>query len=249
METIETQIKTMIKAKIAEAGRPDLFREPLFAVSSAQDPRYQKLKTIIGDWHSDPTDLLSEARSVISFFVPFTQAVVKSVQTQEPVSRIWGEAYVVVNSLFDQIGQRVVEYLEQQGYAGRVIAATHTFDPDTLQSMWSHRSAAAIAGLGSFGVNRMLFTEKGSAGRYCTILTTAPLEASTAPAPEYCLYHIDGSCLICLEVCPVDALSVDGLDKFACNAHLLKNADLLKDIGFCDVCGKCVAYCPVAYIE
>lgn len=249
MEKHEQRIKEIIRESIADAGRQDLFREPLFAVSSAQDPRYQELKTIIGDWHSNPEELLSDARSVLSVFVPFTQLVVESVKIQEPVSRIWAESYVVVNNLFDQIGQAVVEYLEQQGYTARSIAATHTYDPVTLRSIWSHRSAAAIAGLGSFGVNRMLFTEKGSAGRYCSILTSALLKVSTKPAPEYCLYHIDGSCLACLKVCPVDALTVDSLDKFTCNANLLTNADRLKDIGFSDVCGKCVAYCPVAYME
>lgn len=246
---IEDQIKAMIRDGVKAAGRPDLFREPLFAISSAQDKRYPELKTIIGEWHRDPQELLSDANSVISIFVPFTEAVVNTVLTDEPVSRIWGEAYVELNNLFEKIGREVVAYLQAQGFSALSMAATHTFDPETLRSAWSHRSAAAIGGLGSFGVNRMLFTEKGSAGRYGSILTSAKLEGSTSPAPDYCLYRIDGSCLLCLANCPVDALAVDGFDQFACHAHLLKNADRLADIGFCDVCGKCVANCPVGYIE
>lgn len=247
--SIEDRLGEIIKAGVAGAGRPDLFREPIWAFSQAQDPRYGELKTIVGPWHKNPGELLPAARSVLSFFVPFTREVVQSVVTQEPVSRSWGEAYVVVNDLFDRIGQNLASELEKLGFDALPIAATHTYDPRTLQSMWSHRSAAAIAGLGSFGVNRMLFTERGSAGRYCTVLTSAVLQTKGTPAPEYCLYHIDGSCLACLKVCPVQALSLETIDKFTCHEHLLRNAERLSDVGFCDVCGKCVANCPVAFIE
>lgn len=247
MSELEQTIRRLIKEGILAAGRPDLFRTPLIAVSSADDERYPRLKSMIGPWHKNPRELLGDANSVLSIFVPFTGPVVQSVLIEEPVSRTWGEAYVALNDLFGTLGSSIAAHLIGEGHSALSIASTHTYDPATLESGWSHRSAAAIAGLGSFGVNRMLFTEKGSAGRYATILTSARLEPGTEPAPEYCRYHLDGSCLACLKACPVGALSVDAFDRQACHRHLLGNARRLSDIGFCDVCGKCLARCPAAW--
>lgn len=246
---LEDQIKETVTETVEAAGRPDLFRAPLVGFSDAADERYPELKSMVGDWVRDPKELFPAARSVISIFVPFTREVPRSVLIEEPVSRLWGEAYMVLNNLYATIGEEVEAFLTKGGYESMPIAATHTYDPETLQSMWSHRSAAAIAGLGSFGANRMLFTEKGSGGRYGSILTSAPLEAGKEPAREYCLYHIDGSCLVCMDACPVDALAVGHLKKFTCHDRLLENRELLKDLGGPDVCGKCAAACPVVFIE
>lgn len=247
--SLNENIVSIIVEEVGNCNRSDLFRSPICAFSSADDERYNQLKTIIGDWHCNPNELLTDAKTVISFFVPFTKNVVKSAKVEEPVSAIWGEAYVVVNDLFNIIGVKVGDYLETQGFSAMTIAATHTYDPEKLQSMWSHRSAAAISGLGSFGANRLIITEKGSAGRFCTILTSADLEISMTPAEEQCLYNIKGTCLACERSCPVQALKVDTFEPFVCHEHLLNNEGLLHDVGFCDVCGKCIAYCPKAFTE
>lgn len=247
MNLVES-IETIVREAVEKAGRPDLFRAPLCGFSAADDPRYHALKTIIGEWHRDPAELLPEARSVISFFVPFTQTLPAAAREAEPVSPLWGEAYVVLNNLFDAVGKELAGFLTGQGYAALPIASTHTYDPEKLQSMWSHRSAAAISGLGSFGANRLLITEKGSAGRFCTVLTSAQIAPSPSPAPERCLHHINGSCLLCVKSCPVHALKPDSFEPFVCNGRLLENADRLSAIGFCDVCGKCIANCPAAFL-
>ncbi len=43
----------------------------------------------------------------------------------------------------------------------------------TMACAWSHKSAAAIAGLGSFGLHRMLITDAGCAGRCGSLLGPA----------------------------------------------------------------------------
>lgn len=85
---------------------------------------------------------------------------------------------MVINEYFNYINDEISKYLVSKGHVAKDIAPTHTYDPKVLKSTWSHRSAAAIAELGVFGLNRMLITEKGSSGRYGTIITSAPLRVN-----------------------------------------------------------------------
>lgn len=242
-------LERLIAAQVAALGRPDLFRAPIFAYSDAADPRYHELKTLIGPWHLDPAELMPDARSVISYFVPFTKEVARAPRAAAHGAPVWGEAYLVINDGFDRIGESVGGYLAAEGFAAHPISGTHTYDPKDLRSMWSHRSAAAIAGLGTFGANRLLITARGSAGRFCTILTDAPLAPSCATAPPRCPYE-EGRCGACFRACPVGALRPGAFDRFVCHDDvLLRNAEALKGLGFCDVCGKCIAVCPLACLE
>ena len=250
-ECPERAIERIVVEEMEALNRPDLFRRPLVAFSSAADARYAELKTLVGDWHAAPTDLLPDAQSVVSCFVPFTRKVVTEPRTVRDGSPLWGEAYVVINAHFERINASVSRYLAGLGYSASPIKPTHTYDPRDLKSMWSHRSAAAIAGLGSFGANRLLISSKGSGGRFCTLLTSAPLKASPSPAPNRCLYVKDGSCGLCFKICPVKALAPGAFQKFICQDELNKNDEKQRPVtGYrADTCGKCIGTCPVAYIE
>ena len=251
-KNLENGIEQRIVESLNELNRPDLFRRPLVAFSSAEDERYMKLKEIIGDWHLKPTELLTNAKSVISYFVPFTKAVAMEPKTVEHGSFLWSESYQEINRHFEKMNHAVVNYLEELGYSSKAIPATHNYDPKVLKAKWSHRSAAAIAGLGAFGLNRILITEKGSAGRFCTVITSATLQANIKPIENKCLHVINGSCSLCFEACPVQALSAGSFEKFECQAELKKNQALMMEstpLVMADTCGKCISVCPVAYIE
>lgn len=253
MDKLKQSIESTLSATVAALGRPDLFRAPLVGYSSAEDKRYGQLKTIVGSWHRNPRELLPGANTVISCFVPFTKAVVLEPKTFTGASPLWADAYQIINCHFDVVGGAVAAVLHKRGFAALPIKATHTYDPATLQSAFSHRSAAQIAGLGSFGANSLLITQKGSGGRFCTVLTTAVLQSDLSPAPVHCLYMKDKSCGLCFKICPVNALGPSVVDKFACQDELNKNQHMLKQSGdywhSADVCGKCISVCPLAYIE
>lgn len=251
MGALEQDIERIIKQEVRTLNRPDLFREPLVSFSSAEDPRYMELKEIVGEWHLTPKELMEDAKSVISYFVPFTKEVVAEPKTTEAESPRWGESYIVMNDYFTHINQVICDYLEKAGYSASMIQATHTYNEADMKSMWSHRSAAAIAGLGTFGANRMLITEKGSGGRFCTVLTSAPLEARQKMPEEKCLYLKNGSCGLCFKRCPVGALKPGEINRFACQAVTRENEKKLVEKGIpnADTCGKCVSICPLAYIE
>lgn len=78
METLELEIERLIRQEVRALNRSALFRQPLISFSAADDPRYMELKKIIGKWHLSPKELMEDARSVISYFVPFTKEVAAS---------------------------------------------------------------------------------------------------------------------------------------------------------------------------
>lgn len=250
--SLEKRIEEVITHQLEQLHRPDLFREAHVGFSAADDKRFKELKTIIGPWHYLPSDILEGARSVISFYVPFTRPVAEAPGTVPYSAEEWGEAYVIINDHFSVISDAVIQLLESEGYKGAKIPATNTYDPADMICKWSHRSAAVIAGLGSFGANRLVMTEKGSAVRFCSVITTAVLR----PSPKYegpeCLYLKNGSCGACFDICPAKALSGGDIDKFVCQSEQNHNEAIAKEMGGwkgSGTCGKCISICPFAYIE
>ena len=76
--SIEAQITQIITEGVEKLGRPDLFRAPLVAFSDAHDERYESLKEVIGDWVRTPVEFLPSAKSVVSYFVPFTHEIAET---------------------------------------------------------------------------------------------------------------------------------------------------------------------------
>jgi epoxyqueuosine reductase QueG len=196
-----------------------------------------------------PKDILPNAKTVVSFFVPFSESVVKSNRKGQSVSREWGISYVETNSLINRISVNLVDYLDSKNIISATIKATHNYDEKTLKSAWSHRSAAVIANMGKFGLNRMVITSEGCAGRFGTVIISEEVPINNEEAMEYCIYNKNEGCLKCIKSCPQNALNINGFDRFKCNEQLLKNAEELSDIGLCDVCGKCVVSCPFAIMQ
>jgi epoxyqueuosine reductase QueG len=152
-------------------------------------------------------------------------------------------AYLETNDLIDQISGGLIAALAERGVRAATEAATHSYDPDLLVTGWSHKSVGVIAGLGSFGLHHMVITDVGCAGRFGSLVVDAELEPTSSPADrhrERCLYFYDQSCTVCVERCPVAALTENGLDKHRCHERLLLNAAYhFRDLGLADVCGKC----------
>ena len=250
--SLETEIRRIIEETFAELNRPDLIRTPLVAFASAQDPKYQELKTLVGPWHQLPTDFLPDARTVISYFIPFTKEVALAPKNEPDGSPIWSEAYILINQHFHVVNQAVQDYLESQGYSAAQIRPAKAYDPETFRAPWSHRSTAVIAGLAAFGANNLAITDKGSGGRFCSLITSAKLEPTRSAPKKRCPYFINGGCGLCLKACPAGALDGGITNKAACQAELNKNPERLQKKNaryIADICGKCLSVCPLVYIE
>lgn len=234
-------IITTIKHQVTEAGTTTEYREPLVGFAVADDPRFPDLRRIAEPTHLLPQDLLPGARSVVSFFLPFAQWVVKAnAQQKEKVAQEWVKAYIETNALISHITAYLIDHLAERGIRAAAEPPTHNFDPVTLISRWSHKSVAVIAGLGSFGLQHMVITDSGCAGRFGSLVIDADLPISSVKNKERCLYFHNGSCKACVLRCPVNVLNEDGsIDKHRCYQHLLRTAKTYQHLGVADVCGKC----------
>lgn len=75
--------------------------------------------------------------------------------------------------------------------------------------------AAKACGLGEVGLNgKILNKEHGPFMRYCFIITDAPLEVDDVKEESIC-----DKCGACIEACPGNAVSEDGLDTWQCSVY------------------------------
>lgn len=206
------------------------FDEPLVACAAAEDPIFQQFQNdpvIIGPMFRLPEQWLPGAKSVISFFLPFTKEIRDSnVEPLEEPSNAWIHGRKEGQEFMMEACQQVAGWLWEEGYEAVIPAGHPDFqtnrDPNRLAlgqpmftSTWSERHVAFAAGLGTFSLTKHLITEKGVCGRFGSVITTAPLEPtprSYTDPYEYCTF-----CGACTCRCPVNAMDVaTGKDMVAC---------------------------------
>ncbi|GIM27610.1 (Fe-S)-binding protein [Clostridium polyendosporum] len=220
------------------------WKQPLVAYANARDNMFLDLKEIISPSHALPQDFLPDAETVITYFIPFDDAIVKSNIEGRECSKLWAVAYIETNQLISDLNIFVKDELKELGYDATNIPATHNFDKKKLISDWSHRHVAVIAGLGKFGLNNMLITDKGCCGRVGSIVTNLKIEPTERNNIEYCLYKHQNICKKCVDRCVNDALKIDYFNRNRCYEMCLYNDKKHPDIGLSDVCGKCLVGVP-----
>ena len=227
------------------------WESPLLATASV-DQRFEQLPRIAADDHLHPTDLLSGAVSVIVFFIPFKQDLIKENETGARPCRNWGVAYVQTNELIGRLSQALGDLLAEKGFNAGLTPATHNFDETRLMARWSHKHLGYLAGLGRFGVHNLLITPAGCAGRLGSLVTDAELgDHPLIETQEACLVKAGRECGKCMPVCPVEALREDGFERRRCWDRLNENRAVLDN--FADlpesthVCGKCAAMMPCSF--
>ncbi|GAB6153925.1 epoxyqueuosine reductase [Desulfosporosinus burensis] len=228
-----------INFQVDQAKTLTQYRKPLIGFASVHDPLFNQMKEIIGPHHLHPTELLPDAQTVIAFFLPFTETIVAANRKDSQIAREWAIAYIETNELIATISSELKQVLASQGINVATQPATHNFNEQDLTASWSNKSMAYVAGLGTFGLNHLLITSAGCAGRCGSMVISAEITPSPRPATENCLYIRDSKCQFCVNNCPTGALTLQGLDKHTCYAHLLEVDKQFPDLGLCDICGKC----------
>ena len=154
--------------------------------------------------------------------------------------------YNIVNARLDDVALRLSNLLQAGGHAAYPIPASQRHGKDRMQSIFSHRMAAHLAGLGWIGKSCCLITHAaGPRVRLVTVLTDAPLAAG-APLASQC-----GNCTACVVACPPQAIKgaafettqplSERLDTAACSSY----KDRVRDSWGKRCCGRCLAACPV----
>jgi epoxyqueuosine reductase len=117
----------------------------------------------------------------------------------------WWDAYAALRERLDELGRRL------RGKYRVLVDANQHVD----------REAAARSGVGFYGKNTMLITRRfGSWVVLGTLVTTAELEP-TPPLDADC-----GSCTLCIDACPTDALDEPGvLDATRCLSYWTQSAE------------------------
>lgn len=240
MEDVKDFIEAFILHTVQEAKTETCYRRPLVGFADAGDPRWEQLKIIAEPTHLLPEDILPGASTVVAFFLPFDESVVKANRRAKETAREWAVAYLETNALINHIAQSLIEELGKRGVRAAAQPATHNWDPVTLVSHWSHKSAAAIAGLGSFGLHRMLITDAGCAGRCGSLVIDVPVTPTSRTQPERCRFFFDESCTYCVDACPAGALRLAApgewnIEKQRCHQYILS----MSEKWGADCCGKC----------
>lgn len=232
---LESAAENVIQASYAlspELVGQRMYEKPLLRFGSALDPMFEQLKdpAAIGPHFMAPRQWLPEARTVIAVFLPIAGPIrAGNRQDMSRPSPGWLHARIEGQKMISALSAQLREELIRAGYRAisphldeRLLVNEGLQASSSIpaySSNWSERHVAFACGLGTFGLSRGLITEKGTAGRYTSLVTDLELEPD--PRPYSGLYDYCSSCGACARNCPAGAISLEqGKDQDKCAAFI-----------------------------
>jgi len=237
-----------------------IYGKPIFAVADASDPLFETLKQpeVVGAGHYMPSDWLKSAKTVLTFFLPFTEQVIAAnAENPDTTADEWLHGRIEGQEALLAFSRLIMDRLSRMGYesVSPVVSGLTFFE--TRRANWSERHIGFIAGLGSFGMSKSFISNgAGIAGRLGSVITNAPLPITKRPSddPYYNCIH----CGKCARNCPVHAIDPqkpmheaksNAICAEYCHDHTLKEFTLpdgqkITRYG----CGKCQVNVPCARI-
>lgn len=242
VKSINSFLDTSPLNRIEEIGIERIWEYPLVGVAVAGDPLFQKLKdpSVIGEHHLTPGEWLEEARSVISYFLPFTEPIRKSNYGAGMPAQEWVYGRIEGEMFNDALRRHIVDVVTGSGFKAVAPLLDPRFGMTGDRSNWSERHAAFIAGLGTFSLGKNLITSRGCAGRYGSVVVSMELDPTPreyTEIDEYC-----NMCGECIDRCPSSAISEAGKDLSVCQTYISTN--IIPRFAPRYGCGKCQTSVP-----
>lgn len=203
----------------------------------------KELPNTFSEWVPEefwPQSIYPDAKTVIVIGIPVQLPIIETAP-----SIYYHELYKTVNNALDMKSYELSSFLTEKGYPSIYVPRDCYGDIDVLLekpcAFFSHKHAAYLAGLGSFGQNNVLLTpEYGPRVRFASIFTTARIEGDPIKTDDLCI-----KCMACVKECPANAIKEKGnfpppVDKISCAQRSKK---LRKE--YRSPCGICIKVCPV----
>ena len=277
----EGAIRTMITDEIRKFVREDpanrldldglpIYDEPIVGFVAGNDPLFKKLKTVIGEFHLTPFEVMQragalkgietppeESMGVIAYVLPMHKETVRdNARMSGYSSRRWVHGKYYGEKFRKKLTSHIISFLNHKGWTAispedEADLYKMTIDPRVgYASNWSERHVAYAAGLGTFGLSDGLITEAGAAEAVGSIAVNIPFSSSARPDDIHaaCLYYQEETCKACVKRCPAGAISDKGHDKNKCAGFAFSQTPLNKERYGIEIysCGLCLTGVPCA---
>lgn len=258
---IENAIKEYVRTTplnhLITFNNAPIFEEPVVVFGKGDNPVFQSLKAIIGEFHLTPIEAMEkhiqakrwrygvrsspENISVVSWALPISE---ETRRTERQAALGGSTRYNHTRWRGVPFGEHLTNYvstlLEVLGHNAVAPCFSKFFEikhmPEGWRvANWSERHIAYACGMGTFGLNGLMITPKGCA----VYLFSVVCDAALIPTPNLyssrvanCLFYQDGSCRQCLERCIATAISEQGRSNVTCAKNLgREQAEKLKNLG------------------
>jgi hypothetical protein len=230
--------------------------EPILGFADGDDPIFQDLKTVVGEFHLTPREVMEryvaekrwqfggtrnlDSIGVISWALPLSHEV-RLHERSSPYggSPRYNHSRWLGVKFYQSLAQYIASLLEILGRHAVAPTQSRLFEikqmPEGwMAANWSERHIAYACGLGTFGLNGLMITSRGCAVYLDSVVCDLALTPTPRAASRVanCPFFQDGSCGLCIERCTGEAISENGRSNIACLLNLRDvQADKVRSLG------------------
>ncbi len=245
---LEKAIKDYVRASplncLTAFDNAPIVDEPIVAFANGDDPIFRDLKTVIGEFHMTPREVMEKYIAgkrwifsptasvpdigVVSWALPLTQET-RVLERSSPCggSPRYNHSRWIGIKLYESISQYVASLLEVQRCNAVSPTESRLFEIKEmpggwLAANWSERHIAYACGLGTFGLNGLMITSRGCAVYLGSVVCDRAFTPTERHASHVgnCPFYLDGSCGHCMKRCIASAITKDGRSNIECLKNL-----------------------------